>query len=179
MIRRKKINYSVKSRMQLRIFFSVMIVVIISVGLMALSFYIFANQEAGDSYRQFHVNVKNLTDMLLPAVIIASLVGFLTAALAAIFIPLKLVGPIHRIENELKAGIDKNSLDMNFKLREDDEFCELAESLDITFCKVRSRVGEVRKASDELRAALASAEPSCATQAALKKMEDALGELGL
>ncbi|VAV83148.1 hypothetical protein MNBD_DELTA01-289 [hydrothermal vent metagenome] len=179
MIRRKKINYSVKGRMQKRLFISVMFVVIISVGLMALSFYIFANQEAGESYKQFHVNVQNLLDLLLPAVIIATLVGLVTAFIVAMFLPLKWVGPVYRIEQELKTGFDKGSLDMNFSLRDGDEFCELAQSLEMTFCKVRSKVGDIKSATVELKNALSSDMHSTETEAAFKKIEDALGELKL
>ncbi len=177
MVRRKKINYSVKGRMQKRLFVSVMFVVLISVGLMALSFYFLANQEAGESYRQFHVNVKNLLDMLLPAVIIATLVGLVTAFIVAMFLPLKWVGPVYRIEQELKTGLDKGSLNMSFKLRDGDEFGELATSLDRTFCKVRGEISEVRSALAELKTALDSETHSAQTEAAFKKTEDALGEL--
>jgi len=177
LVRRKKINYSVKGRMQKRLFVSVMFVVLISVGLMALSFYFLANQEAGESYRQFHVNVKNLLDMLLPAVIIATLVGLVTAFIVAMFLPLKWVGPVYRIEQELKTGLDKGSLNMNFKLRDGDEFGELATSLDRTFSKVRGGVSEVRSALVELKSSLDSETHSAQTEAALKKIEAALGEL--
>ncbi len=177
MVRRKKINYSVKGRMQKRLFVSVMFVVLISVGLMALSFYLLANQEAGESYRQFHVNVKNLLDMLLPAVIIATVVGLVTAFIVAMFLPLKWVGPVYRIEQELKTGLDKGSLNMNFKLRDGDEFGELAKSLDLTFSKVRGGISDLRSASNELEEALASQPQSAQVEAAFKKIENALGEL--
>ena len=179
MIRRKKINYSVKGRMQKRLFISVMFVVLISVGLMALSFYIFANQEAGESYKQFHVNVKNLLELLLPAVIVATLVGLVTAFVIAMFLPLKWVGPVYRIEEELRIGLDKDSLDMNFSLRDGDEFGELAESLEKTFSKVRSKVSVAQSASAELKNALASNKHSGDVAEAFKKIEKALGELKL
>lgn len=165
--------------MQLRLFISVMFVVFISVGLMALSFYIFADQEAGESYRQFHVNVKNLREMLMPAVVIASLVGLLTAAFISIFLPLKWAGPVYRIESELKSGLEKGTLKLNFKLRKGDEFSELAHSLDTTFSKVRTRVADVNAATDDLKKVLALIERTPETEAALKKMDEALKELNL
>jgi methyl-accepting chemotaxis protein len=177
LVRRKKINYAVKSQMQMRLFVSVMVVVLISVGFMALSFYIFANQEAGNSYKQFHVNVKSLLDMLLPAVVVASLVGLLTAAFVSIFLPLKWAGPVYRIEEEIKSGLDKGSLNMNFNLRDGDEFSELAGSLDQTFAKVRERVVEVKAASKDLKGALASIESSPDVEAAVKKLDHALRDL--
>jgi methyl-accepting chemotaxis protein len=179
LVRRKKINYAVKKRMQIRLFFSVMVVVLISVGFMALSFYILANQEAGESYKQFHVNVKNLLDMLLPAVVVASLVGLVTAAFVSIFLPLKWAAPVYRIEEEIKTGLERGSLNLNFKLRDGDEFSELAESLDKTFAKVRSRVVEVKAASEDLKGALAVIDSSPDVEAAVKKLDHALRDLKL
>ncbi|NOZ69801.1 MAG: hypothetical protein GXP46_11300, partial [Deferribacteres bacterium] len=96
--RRKKINFSVKRQMQMRLFFRVISIAAAGIGLMAVIFYLYSYREISGSYRQFHIQAQNFLDYLLPAVILSLSAAIVLAAAITVFFPHKIAGPLYRIE---------------------------------------------------------------------------------
>jgi len=177
--RRRLINYSVKRRMQIRLLVTVMLVVVVAVGFSSVFFYIFSNQEVGATYRQFHINVKNFLELLLPGVIIAFALGIVSAAAVAIFFPHRIAGPLHRIERDLTEGVGEGNLKVIFSVRKGDEVGELANALNITVEKLKSKISRIKASQEEFASVLRKTEGNHRAIDALKKLEDAVKEFKL
>lgn len=152
--RRKKINFSVKREMQLRLLLKILTIVSIGIGLMGLIFYIYSNREIGNSYRQFHITAKNFLDYLMPAVIISLVIGFLASIGITIFFPHKIAGPLYRIERDLRERVGAGDLRVKFILRKGDEVQDLADAINTTIEQLRVKIERVNDVVDRIDGAI-------------------------
>lgn len=148
--RRSVINYSIKKQMQLRLLVRVMLIALIATGIAAAFFYFYSNQEIGQSFKQFHIHARSFLDFLLPAIVVALIIGIVIAFGMAIFFPHRIAGPLYRMEKELKEKVGEGDLTVRFSVRNGDEVGELADALNIMVEKLRLRLGKIKTASDEL-----------------------------
>ncbi len=138
--RRSIVNFSIKRKMQIRLFKKIMLISVVAVAIMATVFYFYSNREIGNSYRQFHVQANNFLDYLLPAVGTAIGLGIIASLVIAVFLPHKIAGPLFRIEMDLKTYLAEGDLTYRFGLRKGDEFTKLAETLNETVDELRAKV---------------------------------------
>ena len=150
--RRRRLNYSIKRKVQLRLFFKVLSVVFLGLVLSSAIFFYLSNQEVGETYRHFHIQARNFLDFLLPGIVIAFLVGLVVAVVIALFFPHKIAGPLYRIERDLKDKIGEGELNVKFTVRDGDEMGELAEALNAMVEKLRSKIERLQDAVEELSA---------------------------
>jgi methyl-accepting chemotaxis protein len=154
--KRKIINYSIKTKMQLRLLFKVLSISMIGIGLMAVIFYTYSNREIGQSYRMFHVHAQNFLDYLLPAIILSVLAAFLLAVVIALFFPHRIAGPLYRIERDLKDKIGEGDLGIRVAIRRGDELSDLADALNAALEKLKLRIENIKKPAEELQSHIAS-----------------------
>ncbi len=177
--RRKSINFTIKRRMQLRLLVRVMAVVLVSLGLVTVFFYLYADQEVGGSFKQFHINARIFLDFLLPAVIVAFFMGLIAAIGLAVFIPHKIAGPLYRIEKDLEDKVGSGDLTVNFTMRKGDEVGDLVGSINVMIERLRIKMGEVQGLTEELKS-LSQKEASLDEFAELAgKLEGAVKEFKL
>ena len=150
--KRKKINYSVKRDMQVRLFIRVLCITLIGIGLMAVCFYFYSNREMNNSFRMFHIHAENFLEYLIPAVAISTVLAVLAAFFISLFFPLKIAGPLYRIEKDLKDHVRNGDLTMRFRLRKGDELVDLAESLNECLQEIGIKIRTVKQAAEELNA---------------------------
>jgi len=165
--------------MQIRLLLTTMTVVLVAVGFASVFFYFFSNQEVGSTYRQFHINVKNFLELLLPGVIIAFVLGVISAASLAVFLPHRIAGPLHRIEREIKDEVGGGNLKVVFFVRKGDEVGELANALNIMVDKLKTKILMIKASQEELSTLLRKTEGNQGVVHAVKKMEDAVKEFKL
>ena len=164
--------------MQARLLFKVLTVALVAMGLVVIVFYYYANQEIGQSYKQFHTNARNFLDILMPVIAIAAVTGVVAALALAILIPLKIVGPLHRMERLLREEVALGDLTLRFSVRKHDEMAELAEVLNTTFEGIGAKVKEAKSASTELQKLCQEGDPSKEKLLeAAKKVDEALRAL--
>ena len=148
--RRRILNYSIKREMQLRLLFKAMMIVFIAVTVTAFFFYHYSNQEIGGSFRQFHISGRTFLDFLLPAIVMAVVVGSVSALAMAIFFPQRIAGPLYRIERGVKEDVASGDLTVRFFVRKGDECEDLAEALNTMVDKLKDRLQKIEKATEEL-----------------------------
>jgi nitrogen fixation/metabolism regulation signal transduction histidine kinase len=177
--RRKLINYSIKRQMQLRLLGRVMAVVLISLGLAAVIFYLYSDQEVGRSFKEFHVHARNFLDFLLPVVIVTFFLGVFAASGLAVFFPHRIAGPLYRFERDLKEKVGGGDLTVSFSVRKGDELRELADALNIMRERLRLKLEKIQRVSEELTT-LSNQEtfPEKLTELG-SKMEEAIKEFRL
>ena len=148
--KRSIINYSNKRQMQLRLLVKVMIIALIATGLTSTVFYLYSNQEVGQSFKQFHINARNFLDFLFPAIIIALVIGVIIAFGMAIFFPHKIAGPLYRIERDIKEKIGEGDFTVKFTVRKGDEVADLADALNTMMAKLRLKIDRIKNTAENL-----------------------------
>ncbi len=131
---------------QIRLFLKIAFIIFVSITVTCSVFYFYADRKIVNSIGQFHITAKNFLDYLLPAILTSGILGFIAAMVIAIFIPHSYVGPLYRIERDLKR-IGDGDLTIRFRLRKGDELKVLAESLNIMLEKISSNVREMKSVS--------------------------------
>ncbi len=154
--KRRVVNYSIKRRMQIRLLLRFILILLISSSVTSIIFYYYSSQEVGQTFKQFHVNARTFLDFLLPAVIISFFIGALIAVGIAMFFPIKMAGPLYRIERDLKDRLSEGDLSARFSVRNGDEFQDLVDALNETVSKLKTKVDRFKEAADELSALLSS-----------------------
>jgi len=149
-IRRSKVNYSIKTAFQLRLFLKILFIIFMSITVTSGIFYIYANREIGNSFKLFHINATNFLDYLLPAVLTAMVGGFFIALAMTVFFPHHIAGPLYRIERELKERIGNGDMTVRFYLREGDELKDLAEALNMAIERIGSKIRDIESVSNDL-----------------------------
>jgi len=155
--RRKIINYSVKRQMQIRLFIKILGIILIGVGLMAVIFYFYSSREINSSYRQFHIHADNFLDLLLPAVLSSLALALLASIAITIFLPIKIAGPLFRIERDLKEKVAGGDLTARIKLRKGDELGDLAEAVNLCLDNFRQKIEITQKRSEDLKSRISDA----------------------
>ncbi|HHN64593.1 MAG TPA: methyl-accepting chemotaxis protein [Nitrospirae bacterium] len=172
--RRKKINFSVKREMQLRLLLKILSIVTIGIGIMGLIFYFYSNREIGQTYRQFHVTARNFLDYLLPAVIISLVLGFVASIAITIFFPHKIAGPLYRIERDLREKVGEGDLSVRFILRKGDEVQDLADAINTTLEKLGAKIEGVNNAVERIEVAIRNKADDREIERLVKELKDAL-----
>ncbi len=156
--KRKIINFSIKRQMQIRLFIKILGIILIGVGLMAAAFYLYSNREINASYRQFHVHADNFLDLLRPAIVSSLLLALFASVLITLFLPIKIAGPLYRIEREMKEKVAKGNLTVRFILRKGDEMGELAESINYCLESLGKKIETTQKLANDLEARMSQTE---------------------
>ncbi|MBI5057752.1 MAG: hypothetical protein HZB61_14150 [Nitrospirae bacterium] len=149
---RSVLNFSVNRRMQLRIFFNIFLLSVLAAVVMAFVFYLYSDREIGESYRQFHIHAKNFLDFLLPAVGMSLFFTIMLSATIALFFPIRIAGPLFRIERDIREKVSRGDLTVKFQLRKGDEAGDLADAVNNCIEGLRNKVDTVRQSAKELEA---------------------------
>jgi len=153
--KRRIINFSVKRQLQIRLFIKILGIILIGVGLMATVFYFFSNREINSSYRQFHIHADNFLDLLRPTVILSVFLALLASVAITMFIPIKIAGPLFRIERDMKEKVANGDLTVRFILRKGDEMGELADAVNFCLESLGKKIETAQKLADDLESGLA------------------------
>lgn len=171
-IRRSKINYSIKTRFQIRVFLKITTIVLLSIAVTSGVFYLYANREIGSTFRQFHVNATNFLDYLIPAILTAAVGGFFMALGITLFFPHTFAGPLYRIERDLKEKIGDGDLTVRFYLRKGDELNELVASIHTMLEKWSLHIKNIESANTEFLHLISQNGPPSAQK--LKEVQEKL-----
>lgn len=150
MYKRKRINYSIKTQMQVRLFLKMLSVSVVGVGIMAAIFYFYSDRAINNSFQQFHVHAQNFLDLLMPAIILSLLAAVILSAVISLMLPIKYAGPMFRIERDLKAKVGAGDLTVRFKLRDGDEVKDLADAINDCLENIEKRIVKLKTSAKDL-----------------------------
>ena len=148
-VKRKKLNFTVKKDFQVWLFLRILITIFVSAVVAVLILYFYARREVGESFYGAHIEIRRVSDLLLPVILAGSVVSMLSGALIAIFLPQKIAGPIYRLENNLKT-VGEGNLTVSTTLRSGDVLKDFALTLDNTVSLMRSRIVQLKEVHAEL-----------------------------
>jgi methyl-accepting chemotaxis protein len=155
--KRKKLNLGVKREFQIWLLVRILGVVIVSALVAVLILYLYSRQEISSSFYSAHIQIRRVSDLLLPVMAAGAFVSLLGGMLLAVFLPQKIAGPLFRIEKDLEL-IREGDLTCQIRLRKGDTLTELADSVNETTADLRARIQEVKDIQRELDGIVASLE---------------------
>jgi len=174
-------NYFIKKKFQVNFTVKFLIIILIEAFLAAGLFLYMSKGTLTTGYLGSELRIARTYDFFLPMLLLSNLiiVGISAVIGIAVFIFLshRIAGPLYRFENILDA-IKKGDLTQRFKLRENDQFVELANSinehtdtLDKNMGHLKAGVMEFSQLASKMQTAMAS-DPS-----ANKELERLLQEM--
>jgi len=160
--KRKKLNLAVKRKFQMWLLVRIVGVVIVSSLVAVLILYFYARQEISSSFYSAHIQIRRVSDLLLPVMAAGAFVSLLSGIFLALFLPQKLAGPIYRVQKALEV-IRDGDLTEHVELRSSDTLKDLADSVNETSAGLRSRIQGIKEIQQELDQIVASLEHQEAT----------------
>jgi len=129
--KRKKLNLRVKKGLQTWMLVRMAGALLICALISGVILYFYAHQRIEDSFYDVHLQLENISDLLLTIIVSGAGFSFLAALLVVIFIPQKIAGPVFRMEEDLKM-IREGALHKRIKLRQNDPMQDLALAINNT-----------------------------------------------
>ena len=93
--KRKKLNLSVKKELQTWLFIRILGTISVCAIISGLVLYFYARQEMEASFFDVHIQMRRLSDLLLPVILSGTVVSFLSGLFLALFLPQKIAGLLH------------------------------------------------------------------------------------
>jgi len=174
-------NYFIKKNFQVNFTVKFLIIILIEAFLAAGLFLYMSKGTLTTGYLGSELRIARTYDFFLPMLLLSNLIIVGISAVIGIavliFLSHRIAGPLYRFENILDA-IKKGDLTQRFKLRENDQFVELANSinehtdtLDKNMGHLKAGVMEFSQLASKMQTAMAS-DPS-----ANKELERLLQEM--
>jgi methyl-accepting chemotaxis protein len=147
--KRKKLNLAVKREFQIWLLIRIIGVVIVSSLMAVVILYLFSKQEISSSFYEAHIQIRRVSDLLFPVMAAGAFVSLLSGMALAMFLPMKIAGPIYGIQKSL-AVICSGDLTEQVKLRSGDTLMDLADSVNETTDGLRRRIQDIKDIQVEL-----------------------------
>lgn len=145
----KRRIYLIKKKFQFRVIGVIILISAIFATVTGITLYGLLNEAFGFSYLKSLFGAKEVSDILVPVIIITQLVGLIVIAVIGLFVSHRMAGPIYRLE-KVAEQIGDGDLSFKVRLRKGDEFQELADAIDTMVRKLRERVSIIKEVASDL-----------------------------
>lgn len=139
-IRQRRRIHIVKMKFQRDFILKFCAIIIISALIIAGIVYALSASSMTTVFENSRLVIKTTADFLLPLLVLSSLIAIIITGtltiIVTLFISHRIAGPLYRLEkdiNEVKNG----NLDIEIRVRKDDEFQDLAKSLNQMIKSIR------------------------------------------
>jgi len=177
-VKRKKLNYAIKTNMQLRLFFKVFFIIFVSTTASVALFYFYSRQEIGQTYYQVHIRAKTFLDFLWPILGGSLAIGLLVGGIISLFFPHAIAGPLYRLEREIKK-IGAGDLTLRLKIRKGDDLQEFVDGLNEGIEQLHDRIQKIREISEKLKRESEKGDIEPAIKSLILKLERELSQFKL
>ena len=151
--KRKKLNLKVKQDFQIWLLTRILGTVLVTIGMSSILIYLYAQGQIAADF----LNVKKLSEILLPFLLVSSLTSIVAGMLLALFLPQKIAGPIFRIEQDLQK-VREGDLTKKVTLRCHDIMKELAEHVNMTVADMRYLLKDIKEVHANIEVKLSDVE---------------------
>ena len=148
--KRKKIKLTVKRDFQLWIIIRIVAASLVAIIIASLLSYIYAKNAVEADYLKFQVYyTRTVSEVFLPIFLATTLTSIVIGLLLILLLPLKITGPIYRIEQDLKQ-IGSGDLSKTINIRARDIHKELVETINMTVAEIDKMVRDVKESGNTL-----------------------------
>ncbi|MCK5685962.1 methyl-accepting chemotaxis protein [bacterium] len=144
--RRKQ--YIVKKGFQSRLITIILLLVLIVANITGGLIYGVLRTDVSRGWLVNTFGLSDADDMLLPAVLVAEIISFLIVGVISLFVSHRMAGPIYRFE-KVTEGMSQGDFTIHVKLRDKDEFKDLADSFNNMINKLTEHMDELKDSSQD------------------------------
>ncbi|ADH85094.1 methyl-accepting chemotaxis protein [Desulfurivibrio alkaliphilus] len=166
--KRKKLNLAVKRQFQYWLLTRIFGVIVLSATVAVLILYFYARQEISESFYTAHIQLRRVSDLLLPVIFAGALISLVSGMVLAFFLPQKIAGPIYRIQQGLHA-IHGGDLTTQITLRRNDILTDVATQVNETAAELRLQLAEIKQHQRQLERIINTLENEEAAAAAARQ----------
>jgi methyl-accepting chemotaxis protein len=166
--KRKTLNLAVKREFQMWLLVRIVGVVIVSSLVAVLVLYLYSRQEISSSFYSAHIQIRRVSDLMLPVIMAGAFVSLLSGVALALFLPQKLAGPIYRVQKNLEV-IREGDLTEHIVLRRNDPLTDLAASVNEATAGLRARIQKIKEIQQALDQIIASLKHQEATEVSARQ----------
>ncbi|PKK92078.1 MAG: hypothetical protein CVV64_01280 [Candidatus Wallbacteria bacterium HGW-Wallbacteria-1] len=146
-------QYLINKGFQARLTMIILLLVIIVANVTGGLVFAVMKTDMGRSGIFMLLNISNPEDMLLPAVIASEVISVLIVAMISLFVTHRMAGPVYRFERVIEDMLS-GRLNFTFKIRDKDEFKELASMLDSLIGEYCVRIDTIKDETQQIRETL-------------------------
>lgn len=132
-------TYLIKKGFQTRFIVIILLLVIIVANITGGLVYAIMKVEVARESFLSYLNIDESEDLLLPVVLVAELISIFIVAVISLFVSHRIAGPVYRFERVCEA-VAQGKLDFQIRLREKDEFKELAEAFNRMLTSLKEKI---------------------------------------
>lgn len=147
--KRKKLNLKVKQDFQIWLLLRIMGAILLTIGMASIIIYFYSKTVVDADFLSHALKVRQISEVLLPVLLAASLTSIVAGLLIALFLPQKIAGPVFRVEQDLRQ-IREGDLTKKITLRCGDIMQELAQQVNMTVADLRHMIHEAKEVQADL-----------------------------
>ena len=99
---RKTLNFNIKLELQIWLLLRILVASLLAITVASLLSYLYAKNTVIGDFLRFQTNVRTVSEVFWPIFLASSLTCIIAGLLLVLLIPLKIVGPLYRVEQDLK-----------------------------------------------------------------------------
>lgn len=141
-------TYMIKKGFQSRLITVILLLVIIVANITGGLVYGVLKIDVSREWMESVFGLSNADDVLLPAIVISEILSFLIVGVISLFVSHRMAGPIYRFE-KVTEGMSEGDFTIHVKLRDKDEFKDLADAFNSMINKLTDHIDELKDSSQD------------------------------
>jgi len=147
--KRKKINFPIKKELQIWLLLRILGASLLAIFIAALLSYLYAKNTVVGDFLRFQTNVRTVSEVFWPIFLASALTCIIAGLLLVLLIPLKIVGPLYRVEQDLKQ-IGSGDLAKIIRVRSTDILKEHADAVNMAVEELAGIINDVKESGKNL-----------------------------
>lgn len=157
-IKRRRLNLNVKSDFQRWLLWRILGIIALSALLAGAILYLYARQETASNFYSAHLQLRRVSDLLLPVILAGTSVSLISGVVLALFLPQKIAGPLFNLERTL-GHVRQGALNQHMQLRKHDCLQDMAKQVNLTLATINGELQQARHLHNELCRAVQAQSP--------------------
>lgn len=140
----KRRKYFIREGSQPRLILGIQAIFFVLLAIGGAFFYLLTTRSLGQTYSSAHMNIRNVSDIILPTLIGMDVMGAVLSCMATVFFTHRIAGPAFNLGRVLKE-IGQGNLAKRVTFRKHDELKELAWATNEMVIGLNSRLSNARE----------------------------------
>ena len=156
--KRKKVNFAIKKDLQIWLFVRIMRASLLAIIFAGILSYLYAQNAFEADFLRFQAHTRSVGEIFLPIFLAAALTSIVAGLLAVLFITQKVVGPLYRVEQDLKQT-GSGDLSKIIQLRPSDILKEHAGAVNMAIEDIGKMITEAKESAGSLEEKIMEGNP--------------------
>ena len=147
--KRRKFNITIKQEFQIWFLIRILGITLLAIIIASLLSYLYAKNAVETDLLRFQTDVRTVSEVFWPVFLASTLTTIITGLLVILLIPLKIVGPLYRVEQDL-IQVGSGDLAKSIRVRSGDILKEHADSVNMAVAELAGIIEDVKESGKSL-----------------------------